>query len=61
MEDSWIQIITIIVSNLVVILTFFGVAISLHLSLKNNLDEMKNEMKDFHGRMCALEERKKMT
>lgn len=59
MNDIWLQILTIIGANLAAILTFFGIAISLHISLKNSLDEMKNEMKDFHGRMCSLEERRR--
>ena len=57
MSESWIQILTIIVSNLIVILTFFGITISLHNGMREDIREIKKEMKDFHGRMCTLEER----
>ena len=50
---------TIIASNLVIMLTFFGVSISLHNAIREEIKEMKNEMKDFHGRLCAIEERNK--
>jgi hypothetical protein len=59
MNETWIQILTIIASNLVIMLTFFGVSISLHNAIREEIKEMKNEMKDFHGRLCAIEERNK--
>lgn len=57
MTDSWIQIITIIGSNLLIMLTFFGVSISLHNGIREELRGIQEEMKDFHGRLCAIEER----
>lgn len=57
MSEIWIQILTIIVSNLIVILTFFGISISLHLGIRSELKEMASEMKDFHGRLCTLDEK----
>lgn len=59
MNETWVQILTIIASNLVIMLTFFGVSISLHNAIREEIKEMKNEMKDFHGRLCAIEERNK--
>lgn len=70
MNDSWIQAIAIVCSNLVIMLTFFGVSISLHNSLDKKIDENRKEtndilkgimqeIKDFHGRLCAIEERNK--
>lgn len=57
MNESWIQIITIIGSNLLIMLTFFGVTISLHMQTNNRIEAIQNEMKDFHGRLCTIEER----
>ena len=59
MSETWAQVLTIIISNLSVILVFFGITISLHNSMRDDLRDMREEMKDFHGRMCSLEERKK--
>lgn len=59
MSESWIQIITIIGSNLLIMLTFFGVTISLHNGIREELRGIQAEMKDFHGRLCAIEERNK--
>ncbi len=69
MDETWIQIITIIASNLIIMLTFFGVSISLHNGMREEIRAINTEMKDFHGRlvrqdaefkarMCAIEERK---
>ena len=57
MSETWIQIITIIGSNLLIMLTFFGVTISLHLGIRQEIRGMQTEMKDFHGKLCAIEER----
>ena len=59
MTDAWIQVITIIASNLIIMLTFFGVSISLHNGMREEIRGMQQEMKDFHGRLCAIEERRK--
>lgn len=59
MTETWIQVIAIIGSNLLIMLTFFGVSISLHLGIREELRGMQTEMKDFHGRLCAIEERNK--
>jgi hypothetical protein len=59
MTDTWLQVITIIGSNLIILLTFFGITISLHNGIRDEISEMKSEMKDFHGRLCAIEERNK--
>jgi hypothetical protein len=40
-------------------LTFFGVSISLHNGMRTEIVAIKDEMKDFHGRLCAIEERAK--
>lgn len=59
MTESWIQAIAIIGSNLLIMLTFFGVTISLHIQNSNKIDAIQKEMHDFHGRLCSIEERNK--
>lgn len=70
MIDSYIQAIAIITSNLIIMLTFFGMSISMHNALDKKLDEnrketndilraIQQEMKDFHGRLCTIEEKNK--
>ena len=59
MNESQIQFIAIIASNLMIMLTFFGVTISLHNGIREELKAIQQEMKDFHGRLCSIEERNK--
>ena len=59
MNDTWIQVLTIIGSNLVIMLTFFGTTIALHIQTNNRIEAIQTEMKDFHGKLCAIEERNK--
>lgn len=56
MTESWMQIIAVIGSNILIMLTFFGVSISLHNGIREELRGIQQEMKDFHGRLCAIEE-----
>lgn len=53
------QIIAIVGSNLVIMLTFFGVSVSLHNGIREEIRGIQEEIKDFHGRLCAIEERNK--
>lgn len=68
MNETWIQVIAIIGSNLVIMLTFFGVSISLHNGMREELRGIQQEMKDFHtklalqdqefkSRLCSIEEK----
>jgi hypothetical protein len=59
MDESWMQILTIVASNLLIMLTFFGVTISLHNGMREEIRGIHQEMKDFHGRLCAIEESRK--
>ena len=70
MNDSWIQILTVIGSTLAIVLSFFGMTISLHNDMReeirsnqkesNNLiRSIQEEIRDFHNRLCAIEERNK--
>ncbi len=51
MNETWIQVLTIIGSNLVIMLTFFGVSISLHNGMREEIRAINQEMKDFHGKL----------
>ena len=66
MVNDW----TIIISVFAVVITNLGTVIALYLHLDKKLDEgrketnillkaIADEMKDFHGRLCAIEERNK--
>lgn len=57
MTETWVQVLTIIGSNLVIMLTFFGVTISLHNGMREEIRSIQEEIRDFHGRLCAIEER----
>ena len=68
MNETWIQVIAIIGFNLVIMLTFFGVSISLHNGMREELRGIQQEMKDFHtklalqdqefkSRLCSIEEK----
>lgn len=70
MNEQWIQIITIIVSNLAIMLTFFGISISMHNRMDakfdkfseridSNLKGIQEEMKDFHQRLLEIEMNRK--
>lgn len=59
MNETWVQILTIIGSNMVIMLTFFGISVSLHNGIRQELRAIQEEMKDFHGRLCKIEESKK--
>lgn len=59
MSESWMQALAIVGSNLIIMLTFFGVGISLHLSIREEIRAINEEMKDFHGRLCKIEEGKR--
>jgi len=52
---DWIQIIVMMVG---ILGTILGVVIPLHLNTLTNLKAIQDEMKDFHGRLCSIEERR---
>ena len=53
---DWVQLLVLVGTMLGTIL---GIVIPLHLQNLTRLDAIQNEMKDFHGRLCAIEERNK--
>jgi hypothetical protein len=52
-----------LIEMIIVLFTILGTTIPLYLhtdsKLESILKEMHSEMKDFHGRLCAIEERNK--
>jgi hypothetical protein len=60
---DWTQILTVVGSNIVLFLWVRTESRSDHRSLeawtKEMLSAIQSEMKDFHGRLCALEAKKK--
>ena len=52
---EWMQVVAIVGSNLLIMLTFFGVSISLHNGIREEVRAIHEEMKDFHRRLCAIE------
>lgn len=52
---DWVQLIVMMVG---ILGTILGVVIPLHLHTLSTLTAIQNEMKDFHGRLCAIEERR---
>jgi hypothetical protein len=52
---DWIQILILMFG---ILGTILGVVIPLHLNTLTTLKAIQDEMKDFHGRLCKLEERR---
>lgn len=60
---DWAQVLTIVGSNLILFFWVRTESRADHRALeswtKEMLDAIQKEMKDFHGRLCAIEERNK--
>jgi len=52
---------TIIGANFILMLSSIGIAVTLYLHTDKKIDAMSMEMKDFHGKLCGLEEIRKET
>lgn len=52
---DWIQVIVMMIG---ILGTILGVVIPLHLNTLTTLKAIQDEMKDFHGRLCAIEDRR---
>ena len=59
MTETWAQVITIIGANLVIMLTFFGVSVSLHNGMREEIRSINGCIKDHHARLCVIEENEK--
>lgn len=53
------QVVTIIGANIALILAMFGSTIAIWLHTDKKIEAIQSEMKDFHGKLCAIEERNK--
>jgi hypothetical protein len=47
------------IEMIIVLVTILGSTIPLYLQNSNQIQAIQQEMKDFHGRLCAIEERNK--
>ena len=56
---DWTQALAIIGSNIALILIMFGSTVAMWLHTDKKIEAIQQEMKDFHGRLCAIEERNK--
>lgn len=60
---DWIQVLTIVAANFAMFLWVRSEANSdrrdFMSAIRNMHDNIQEEMKDFHGRLCAIEEREK--
>ncbi len=50
---------TEVITVFAIVATNLGTVIALYLQTDRKLDAIHAEMKDFHGRLCAIEERNK--
>ena len=59
---DWVQVLTIVASNIILLGGMIGIVITLHLhsdsKMNAALKSISDEMKDFHGRLVAIEERR---
>lgn len=67
---EWKQLLTIVGSNIALVLVMMGTTISLFVwariearedqaQIRDLVKSIQDEIKDFHGRLCAIEERNK--
>jgi hypothetical protein len=56
---DWTQVLTIVGSNIVLFLWSRAESRSDIRMMMSIIDGIQKEMKDFHGRLCAIEERNK--
>lgn len=56
---DWTQAIAVIGSNIAMILVMFGTMVGIWLHTDKKIEAIHEEIKDFHGRLCAIEERRK--
>jgi hypothetical protein len=56
---DWLQVMTLFLANAGLILWFRSESRNDHRQCIDLIIAIQNEMKDFHGRLCAIEERNK--
>ena len=58
MDTSWIQITSLFLANAGLIIWFRAESRNDWRHMDAKLDAIHEEMKDFHGRLCAIEEKR---
>lgn len=56
---EWTQVLAIIGSNIALIFVMFGTTVGIWLHTDKKIEAIQSEIKEFHGRLCAIEERSK--
>ena len=56
---DWAQVLTIVGSNIALILIMFGSTIMIWLHTDKKIEAIQAEIREFHGRLCSIEERNK--
>jgi uncharacterized membrane protein YqgA involved in biofilm formation len=56
---DWTQALAIIGSNIAMMLVMFGTTVGIWLHTDKKIEAIQKEIQDFHGRLCAIEERNK--
>ena len=56
---EWLQVFSLFLANAGIILWFRSEARADHRQAMDLIIAIKDEMKDFHGRLCAIEEKNK--
>lgn len=59
MNESWIQIISLFIANAALIIWFMSDSRNDWRHIDAQIKAIQDEIKDFHGRLCAIEERNK--
>jgi len=49
----------LIISLVIIMVTTLGTTIPMYINTSNQIQAIHDEIKDFHGRLCAIEERTK--
>ena len=57
--DLSTAVITIVASNIALIVVMVGTTIGMWLHTDTKIEVIQKEMTDFHGRLCSIEERAK--
>lgn len=59
MNETWAQILTIVISNLGIILWFRKESREDWVRCQNTIDAIREDMKDFHERLIDIEKKRK--
>lgn len=59
MTETWMQVIAIVGSNIMLFLWARSESRADYRALREVINAIQTEIKDFHGRLCAIEERNK--